>query len=229
MDERIIIAKKLTQGAPALTSLIDGEQCWNVAEQCMYIRDGANVVVQNSKPFDQMVQNTMRFYSYPDGRWISNGDDNYGLNTENASESAGTGNDPIREWEITGRFLNKGMKIPKYQLKGRCNDITNSPEWEIKIEFRYPNDQRWDDIGLDNDNEMTSVEIYRGFWRTPVSDSMGQLPFTHPINDIHRRVYPLDFTVPEDGYLITFMRPLRLLASVGNDYFYGDEVVYIKY
>ena len=34
---------------------------------------------------------------------------------------------------------------------------------------------------------------------------------------------------PEDGYLVLFVRPLRLAASAGNDYFYADEVPFIKF
>ena len=191
----------------------------------------AHPVNTDNREYDYRPQNSMRMYLYPDGRWISNADDNYGLNTENASESAGTGVNPLSEWENRGRFLEQGDTLVRYNLSARINDIKNSPEAEIRLGFRYADDNRWDTLGIDNDGEMDNDVLYQGLWRAvdPLTDTHGQQPFTHPINDIHRRKYQFDYVAPEDGYLVLFVRPLRLAASAGNDYFYADEVPFIKF
>lgn len=170
-----------------------------------------------------------RFYSYPDGRWISGSDDNYATQTENQSESAGTGADPVVEWENHGFYFKKGQKITDIHMRGRTNDVTNSPEYELAFYFVHPNPITRYETGWDNDAEMYKEQLYRGLWRSTVEpDALGQVPFTHPINDMHRRIYELNYVAPEDGWLTIFMRPLRLAASAGNDYFYSAYNIYYE-
>ena len=46
-----------------------------------------------------------RFQAYTNNRWVTSADDNYGVNTQTWNEQAGTGADPLVEWEHVGELL----------------------------------------------------------------------------------------------------------------------------
>ena len=61
--------------------------------------------------YDYKITRGGRVYSYEDARWISTVDDNYGMQTYNHTESAGTGVDPLPKWTRVGDILNAGEVI----------------------------------------------------------------------------------------------------------------------
>lgn len=165
------------------------------------------------------VHKSMRTYFYSDLRWISWADDNYGHQTENASESAGTGVNPIFEWENRGIPFKAGDVIKSIEVRGRVNN-TEITDIEMYLVYCHPTSLLTATTGMDNDNELTTIDLYRDMWKTPLN---GQLPFTHPINDEAIRVIDLDYTVLRDGDLRLFYKPVG--ANTATRYFYSSMLI----
>lgn len=160
---------------------------------------------------------TQRISLFTDLRWISNVDVNTGTDDGISTEAAGTGVDPLVEWENIGEPLKKGDHLSKLEIRARCNN-TEVTEIEIYVMFVRPDPiTRWD-TGYDNDNELFTEEIYRDFW---VNNSEGALG--HPINDRRRRVLNLDYTAPEDGEYRIFFKPSGTLTA--TRFFYPNFIL----
>lgn len=159
---------------------------------------------------------TMRVYCYTDTRWISLSDDNYGQNTENASESAGTGADPIYEWEVQGLPFRKGDKINFMDIRARTNS-TEITDMEIYMVYLTPNPiTRWE-TGFDNDSEDSFEVVYRDFWKNPTGGEENET-LSGALNDRMKRKIDLDYTCPEDGEFRIFFKPVGTLTA--TRYFY---------
>ena len=158
-----------------------------------------------------------RITLYPDNRWISVSDTNFGFDDTNATESAGTGSDPIVEWENMGEPVKKNDHLDKIEIRSRTNN-TEVTDVEIAIMFVRPDPiSRWD-TGFDNDNEIVSEQIYRDLW---VNNSQGVM--SHPTNDTGRRVLSLNYTVPEDGEIRIFYKPIGSVTA--NRFFYPTHIL----
>ena len=150
----------------------------------------------------------MRHYLYADLRWISMADDNYGVNTENASESAGTGVDPVIEWENQGEHFKAGDVIKNVQIRARANN-TQVLDVEIYMVYTYPSGDQWLS-GLNLDSEVTTVDLYRDMWKTP---TLGQPVSLAAITHRTKRDYELNYTVPADGDFRLFVKPIGTLTA----------------
>ena len=158
-----------------------------------------------------------RITLYPDNRWISVSDTNFGFDDTNATESAGTGSDPIVEWENMGEPVKKNDYLDKIEIRSRTNN-TEVTDVEIAIMFVRPDPiSRWD-TGFDNDDEIASEQIYRDLW---VNNSQGVM--SHPTNDTGRRVLSLNYTVPEDGEIRIFYKPIGSVTA--NRFFYPAHIL----
>ena len=172
--------------------------------------------------FDYGISTSGRIFSYPDARWISLTDDNFGTQGTNQNEPAGTGVDPIYEWNNIGETIIGGQEIVGLDLTMRTNDRVNSPDLEILIAFINPTDPAMAIGGWDNNAEISNTTLFRGSW---VNDPV---PLGGLVDDYHRRFYPLNFTAPVDGWITIFVKPSRPTADAANDYFYYHSVIQVK-
>ena len=181
-------------------------------------------------PQKRHIQATARWYFYADRRWVSGSDDNYGPLYVNNNESAGTGIDPIREWETQGFYLKAGTVIKTVTIIGRANnnDITDI---EMYWRFRRPDPiTRWDNgtgNGIDNDAEQVHDIVHRDFWKTtlgtgPLGTAAGPVS-TVAMNDQHRRIIEVDYTCPTDGWFDMLMKPVG--TNTATRYFYCTHLI----
>lgn len=155
-----------------------------------------------------------RFHLYTDNRWISAGDANYGLEDLNSTENAGTGVTPLIEWENIGVPFTAGDIIRNIELRLRCNN-TEITDLQVYIVYTHPDSTaRWT-AGFDNDGEIDSVVVYDDFYK----DREGtDNDLTAAMNDRTRQIFDLDFTVPEDGELRVFVKPVGTITATRYDY-----------
>ena len=71
---------------------------------------------------------------------------------------------------------------------------------------------------MNADNELSHVTIHRDFWINPLN---GDPALVHPVTHRGRRIFPLNFTCPEDGEMRIFVRPIRQGISTTTRYFYA--------
>jgi len=158
-----------------------------------------------------------RVYCYNDARWVTNADDNYGVNYYQWAESGGTGINPIQEWEHKGDYIRQGTALHELSMFGRILDANTVADMEILVSFTDPNG-RWDGVGLDGDGEDTHITLYRGFWKAGGS---GTPAFTHPVNDNTRQKFSLgNFIAPVDGDLRIYFKPVNVTPrpNTSTDY-----------
>lgn len=181
-------------------------------------------------PWSYRIERGTRFQSYPDGRYISNADANYGASDIVATESAGTGTAPLIEWENVGLRIDAGETLVKMAIYSRINDATNTPDVELTFFYVTPDSISRFAAGWDNDNEVDNTVLYKDLWMNPVNtgDYPPQPTHTGNSNDYRQRIYPINFTAPQDGWLIIIADPVRALNSVGNDYFYAKTNYYFN-
>lgn len=156
-----------------------------------------------------MIHGGGRFYCYTDNRWISDSDDAGSFMNENFAEDSGTGVNPDYEFEHQGRYLPKGTKLHTLDFVARSNS-SEVTDMEFVVVLCHPNPiTRWE-TGMDSDAEQTVIEIYRDtyFFPTVGDDFTGAFAI-----DLHRRKLDLDYTVPEDGLLKIYAKPIGTLTT----------------
>lgn len=154
------------------------------------------------------IHNSGRVYCYTDNRWVTDSDDNYGVNYYQFAESAGTGVDPIIEWEHKGILLPAGTRLGKMMFVGNSTTLEVT-DLEIMVVFRQPdNISRWGS-GIDADGEMVNTTIYRNFLKTPNKS----IAFTGNTNDHLKRDLFLDYTLPADGFVSIYFKPVGAITS----------------
>ena len=181
------------------------------------------------KAWDYRISRAGRFVSFPDGRWVQDANAASGMSLVAMNESTGTDADPIAEWENIGIWMRPGETLSETALIGRVNDQLNTLDMELMLAFVAPDAPARLEGGWDSDSEVSITPLWRNFWRsTTTPDALGQVPFTHPINDLHRRLLPVNFTATEEGWITMFARPLRNPGSAGNDNFFLQMSHYFK-
>lgn len=146
---------------------------------------------------------SIRAYCYTDLRWVTSGDDHFGANVENVTESGGTGTDPILEWEHQGFPLDSGDTIDSLWLAG-LTDNTQVTDLEIRGYFRRPTNASAWTAGYDADGEMTNTLVFTEMWMT------GQ---TGEINDRRGRLLTIDWTAPAQGEISLYFKPSGTLTA----------------
>jgi len=164
-----------------------------------------------------------RFQFRTNGTWASDSDDNYGASNLNWNEQAGGGADPVQEWEHQGVPVKAGTVLHELDLRGRFNN-TQPGDCEIVLTFRRPTDPAAWVSGHDADGEMTNTTILRDFWFN--STDPAQTTFTGAVNDMHQRVYDLDFTFPADGWLSMYVKAENTVTT--NRYFQATKTYLLE-
>jgi len=162
-----------------------------------------------------------RVYLYSDARWVTNADDNYGTTYYQFAESAGTGSDPIMEWEHKGHYVRAGTILHELAIVGRILDAVTVADVEIIAVYTDPLG-KWQDVGtgLDADGEDAHTILYRGFWKA--GDIGGPAAFSGVVNDERERVLSLgDFVVPNNGDVRIYFKPVNVdpRPNTSTDYF----------
>lgn len=153
-----------------------------------------------------------RVYMYLDKRWISVNDDNYGTSTENFNESAGTGAEPIIEWENQGFILYPGETVEDLDLISRINSV-EVEDFEIRLILKTPLLPTGWTTGIDNDNEFSTTTLLSTTWN---SDSS-----LVPTNDKRNRVFDINHTVASKSELVLLIKPIRAIGDLSaNRYMY---------
>lgn len=152
------------------------------------------------------IHNSGRVYCYSDKRWVTDSDDNYGVNYYQFQESGTTSANPIIEWEHKGVLLNQGAVIRTIDIAGH----SNSPEiedMEILIAFRYPTNVSSWNTGFSTDATMTNVIIHRDFFYNAVSS----VPvFTGNSALLRKRKIFLNYKAVADGFLSVYFKPVGI-------------------
>ena len=156
-----------------------------------------------------------RFQLRTNNSWASDSDDNFGANDDTYNEQAGSGADPIQEWEHQGIPVRAGSTLRSLDMYGRANN--NQPgDVEIYLTYRRPTDPAAWEAGHDADGEMTNTLIFRDLWMAPGDPT--QPAFAGAFNDMHRRRYEdIDFVFPEDGWISMYVKAQNTVTT--NRYF----------
>lgn len=169
----------------------------------------------------QYIHGSGRMYCFSDDlRWVTNGDDNYGTTYYQWSENGGAGADPIAEWEHKGDLVFPGQKVLGLTMVGDSNS-TELEDIEVSLIYKRPTLSTAWESGFDNDAEMTTTELYRGFFWNNVD--AGQPAFSGNTNDTHGRTFAITSglqTIPELGFISIYLRPHQpTLTLTANRYF----------
>ena len=172
--------------------------------------------------FDWRFEQAGRIQAFTNERWVTNSDDIYGTRNQTFNENCGTGADPIQEWEHNGVFVKAGTRIKELTIHGRSNN-TQFQDFEILMSHRRPNDVNSYETGVDSDTEMENTTLFRDFFFNP--NQPGQPAFTGNGNDKHRRIFPVDQTVTEEGEISLYFKPQGNITA--NRYYYvGIQILF---
>lgn len=172
-----------------------------------------------------VITNSGRFYCYPDDRWVTDSDDNYGPSYYQFSESGGAGANPIIEWEHHGMYMPAGTTLHEFMLAGRAN-VTTVSELEMYIVAKRPPAASAWETGIDADGEVITDTIYRGmYWN---NTDPGQNTFSGGANDDHaRKITGIDYLFTEDAYLSLYIKPTN--TSTATRYFLSTYTYIVSY
>lgn len=171
-----------------------------------------------------VLEDSGRVYLYNNERWVTPYDDQYGFGYYQNAESAGTGPDPLEEWEHMGRYVRAGTIVHELSIIGRINDATNQQDLRIWVGFRAPNPiSRWDETGFDGDSEDVSTEMFNDLWLNPEESPLPYPTATGAVNDQYRRTISFDpFICPTDGYLMLYFKAIsNPTGDTETDYFFS--------
>lgn len=175
-----------------------------------------------------LLHHSGRYYCYPDNRWVTGDDDNYGANYYQNNENAGTGADPLLEWEHNGIPIPKGRRVKSITIVARTNN-TEITDIEFAIYKKIPNPiSRWE-TGFDNDSEDITTELYRNFWWE--NTETGQPTFSGNTNDKHARTFVMDSESDanlweELGELVIYAKPVG--TNTANRYFMYTRIIEVN-
>ena len=177
---------------------------------CYYDNTGARRCLRTRNR--ERIRNYGRIYAYTDNRWVTGNDDNYGPTHIQWNEGGGTGADPIVEWEHQGIPIAPNTRITRFYMMARSNSVEVT-DFEVCIYKTLPSTPaRWEGVGVDNDAEIVSVEIWRDNFFSPASGTA----FTGAMNDRHLRI--VDISGPnaeytEFGELRIYFRPVGTITA----------------
>ena len=136
-----------------------------------------------------------RVYCYfSDLRWVTMNDDNYGENNQNWSEAAGTGVDPIVEWEHQGAMVPAGYRVNRVWIAVRN---TNALVLDLRVAILKvaPADTfDWFSTGLNADSELDVTELHNDLIFNPVGGAPALLGATN-----HRHMREIDLSANADA------------------------------
>lgn len=156
-----------------------------------------------------IIHNSGRVYCYTDNRWVTDSDDNYGVNYYQFTESAGTGTNPNVEWEHKGVYLPAGTRISKIDFLGNSNNLEVT-DLEISIMFRHPTSSTLWTTGINADSQMVNTEIHRDLF----FQAANAVPFTKSNTRYHhKRTIYLNYTVPNDGFVSIYFKPVGAITA----------------
>lgn len=190
---------------PDLSNVLGSDsEYWKWDGREVVLKD-ANELTVGEDDYDLFVyHNAGRLYCYGDDRWITPGDDNYGVTYYQWIESGGTNEDPIMEWEHQGHLVRAGDVLTAFQFRGRSSN-TSVSEIEMVLAYRRPNK----DGDVDNDSEMENTIIYRDNW---FASTKGEI-ITGNSNDTTGRSTEQTFVVPEDGWITPYFGPTNTSSA----------------
>jgi len=146
-----------------------------------------------------------RIYANTNNSWVTDSDDNYGKAYYQWAEGAGTGANPIVEFEHMGTFLPKNTELQKLYILARANN-SQVTDFEISVQVRTPNPLTRYESGIDADGEMTNTELFRG--------NFVEAGFTGNMLDVRKKEIDLGNTVlPEDSQISMYFKPIGTLTA----------------
>lgn len=148
---------------------------------------GSIIYKINGQPQIRYLPISGRLYCYTDGRWISVFDDNYGGVYHQIAESAGTGAEPISEWEWGAAKLLPGEMVTGLHFTGRS---TNSEvtDLNLRVAQRVPTGANTWANGIDADGEFINENKISGtisglipnYTRNLLDKHAGYIPVANP-------------------------------------------------
>lgn len=158
------------------------------------------------------IHSSGRFYMYTDNRWVTESDDNYGTNYYQFTESGGTGDNPLYEWEHQGTMIEQGERLRRLTVNIRANN-NEVTDVQIRLMARYPtNAERWR-TGLTGDANMTNDIILDDFFMNPSDIVNWDTAYSGNMNTHHRRTINIDYQFPTDAWLSLYVRPVGTLTA----------------
>lgn len=151
------------------------------------------------------LQTSNRIYCYTNNRWVAP-NNQYGFTSEQLNSNKNTAAEPSYSWQDKLFAITKGTKINKVDFFGRSNN-TQLSGLECRVYFHTG---PWD-VSWDSNTETQRTLLY----------SSANL-FTQPTNDNKRASAAISFEAPDDGFLVTYFKPIGTLS--GTRYFYMTQV-----
>lgn len=197
------------EGSDAELDILSNGGAWSVAVPGMNgatSDDGAVPELPTSaSPSTSLIETSGRIYCQTNNRWITDSDDNYGRQYYQWAEQAGTGVNPIAEWEHMGLLMPKGKKLRKLLIMARANNAQVT-DFEISIMVRIPTPITRYKTGIDADSEMENIEVFRG--------NFVELGMTGNMQDRRLKEIDLgDYEIPENAQVSMYFKPIGALTG----------------
>ncbi len=167
--------------------------------------DGTIVATGTNK--DLLLTGGGRWYLNTNNSWVTDSDDNYSVQYYQFAEVAGTGAEPIYEWEHKGMLIPAGYNLEKLDIVGRLNAVDGITDLEYRVVIRHPNaSNSWEVTGVNLDTEMTNIVAASGFLK-PAG-------YTGVLNHQFKTSIDLANTpIPEDALVSIYMRPVGTVSA----------------
>ena len=150
----------------------------------------------------QLMPSNYRYYFYTDKRWVGPSASGASLN---ASQSLGTGAEPVVDWDGKGFYLPAGTVINSFILAGTPSS-GEIVDIDLRLYFQHgPWNNSWNTAG-----ETTRVMLQ-------AADATGIIG----TGGMRRIVYPLNYTVTADGYFASAVRANASSNLTTTRYFYS--------
>ncbi len=173
------------------------------------LKTDGNGVVSWKKNTTLFFGGSGRVYLYKDdNRWISLADDYYGISYPNQSENAGTGTEPIVEWETKGILFPKGRKLHNIKIVARATS-SQVTDMEIRIIVKLDKGTHYSTDGVGHDSDLDLDVLFSGNW---MEDG-----WTHTNYDHIKTIDLGGYEFPQDAMVTILMRPVGTLSA--NRYF----------
>ena len=145
-----------------------------------------------------------RAYCNANGNWVTPSSRFYGPNSFQFSEQAGSGADPLVEWENLGHFMKSGETIKDVSFSGVAN---NNEITDLRIAIVLSRPIAGWEVGADNDAEMETVTLLN----TTLIAGSG---ITAQTTDITARTFSIDHTLTEDYIMHVFYQAVGSFSAV---------------
>jgi hypothetical protein len=175
-----------------------------------------------------LLQSSGRTYLYaPDGNgdttWVADGHAAYGPWITNYTEIDGVGATPDFEYNVMGHWVTAGTKLKWIDYTLRITDPVTITGLAFCAAARYGHDATaWVD-GIAEGGDMTNHVLVNSanVYTDSANQENGDFSSVNKGQFIRFR-YALDnYEMPQDGWLTTYLKPVRASDSTGTDYVYG--------